>query len=210
MAEENITEVQRQLSAAMLQVQQDLAKFGQVTQQSAEQLKDAQMKAKFGSESYTKGVNAAGQALGALAGAGIESTKAMYEGKKGMGAFNSSLDELGKAAALAGTALTLLIPGGFIVKAVVAGLTMAATAAIAYTKAANDMSDKLYKGYSGLQKSGAAASDGMTGVFRDAKKLGLSMNELDSFVGLVAANSQDLAAFAGTVYDGRKKFACTN
>ena len=207
MAEENITEVQRKLSEAMLRVQQDLATFGQVTQQSAEQLKDAQMKAKFGSESYTKGVNAAGQALGALAGAGIESTKAMYEGKKGMGAFNSSLDELGKAAALAGTALTLLIPGGFIVKAVVAGLTMAATAAIAYTKAANDMSDKLYKGYSGLQKSGAAASDGMTGVFRDAKKLGLSMNELDSFVGLIAANSQDLAAFAGTVYDGRKKFA---
>jgi phytoene dehydrogenase-like protein len=42
----------------------------------------------------------------------IESTKAMYQGKKGMGAFNSSLDELSKAATLAGTALTLLMPGG--------------------------------------------------------------------------------------------------
>lgn len=207
MAEENITETQRQLSAAMLQVQNDLAMFGRVTQQSAEALKDAEMKSKFGVENFTKATNTAGQALGALAGAGIESTKAMYEGKKGMGAFNSGLDELSKAAALAGTALTLLIPGGIIMKAVIGGLTMAATAAIAYTKAANDMSDKLYKGYSGLQKSGAAAADGMTGVYRDAKKLGLSMNELDSFVGLVAANSQDLALFSGTVYDGRKKFA---
>jgi uncharacterized membrane protein YgcG len=147
MAEENISEASRQLSAAMLQVQMDLAKFGQVTQQSADQLKDAQMKAKFGSEEYTKGMKTAGEALGALAGAGIESTKAMYQGKKGMGAFNSGLDELSKAAVLAGTALTMLMPGGIIMKAVVAGLTMAATAAIAYTKAANDMADNLYKGY---------------------------------------------------------------
>ena len=128
MAEENITAAAKAVSEAMLQVQADLARYGQVTQQTAEQLKDAQMKAKFGVENFTKGTNTAGQALAALAGAGIESTKAMYEGKKGMGAFNSGLDELSKAAALAGTALTLLIPGGFIVKAVVAGLTMVATA----------------------------------------------------------------------------------
>jgi hypothetical protein len=207
MADENITDVQRQLSAAMLQVQNDLAQFGRVTQSSAEQLKDAQMKAKYGSESFTKGANTAAQALGALAGAGIESTKAMYEGKKGAAAFNSSLDELSKAAALAGTALTLLIPGGIVMKAVVGGLTMAATAAIAYTKAANDMADKLYQGYSKLQDSGAAASDGMTGVFNDAKKLGLSMNQLDSMVSQVAANSQELALMSGSVAQGRKEFA---
>ena len=207
MADENITDVQRQLSAAMLQVQNDLAQFGRVTQQSADQLKDAQMKAKYGSESFTKGANTAAQALGALAGAGIESTKAMYEGKKGAAAFNSSLDELSKAAALAGTALTLLMPGGIIMKGIVAGLTMATTAAIAYTKAANDMADKLYQGYSKLQESGAAASDGMTGVFNDAKKLGLSMNQLDSMVGLVAANSQELALMSGSVAQGRKEFA---
>ena len=207
MADENITDVQRQLSAAMLQVQNDLAQFGRVTQQSAEQLKDAQMKAKYGSESFTKGANTAAQALGALAGAGIESTKAMYEGKKGAAAFNSSLDELSKAAMLAGTALTLLMPGGIIMKGIVAGLTMATTAALAYTKAANDMADKLYQGYSKLQESGAAASDGMTGVFNDAKKLGLSMNQLDSYVSQVAANSQELALLSGSVTAGRKQFA---
>jgi hypothetical protein len=147
------------------------------------------------------------QALGALAGAGIESTKAMYQGKKGMGAFNSSLDELSKAATLAGTALTLLMPGGIIMKAIVGAFTLAAGAAIAYVKAANEMSDKLYKGYEGLQKSGAAASDGMTGVYRDAKKLGLSMDELDSMVSLVAESSNDLVLFGGTVADGRRKLA---
>ena len=207
MADENITDVQRQLSEAMNQVQRDLAQFGRVTQQSAEALKDAEMKAKYGVENFTKATNTAGSALAALAGAGIESTKAMYEGKKGAAAFNSSLDELSKAAALAGTALTLLIPGGIVMKAVIGGLTMAATAAIAYTKAANDMADKLYQGYSKLQDSGAAASDGMTGVFNDAKKLGLSMNQLDSMVSQVAANSQELALMSGSVAQGRKEFA---
>lgn len=204
---ENIDEIQRQLADAMRRAQEDYARYGQLQTTTSEQIFNAQMKVKFGSEDAAKGLKSAGQALGALSGAAIESTKAMYEGKKGMGAFNSSLDELSKAAVLAGTALTLLMPGGIIMKAVVGGLTMAATAAIAYTKAANDMADKLYKSYTGLQKSGGAAADGMTGVFRDAKKLGLSMNELDSFVGLIAENSQDLALFSGTVYDGRKKFA---
>lgn len=205
MAEANI-ELERM--AELLRIaNEELIRNGKISEETQNAITDAQMKAKFGVENFTKATKTAGEALGSLVGVGVQSAKAMYEGKKGMSAFNSSLDELSKAAALAGTALTLLMPGGIIMKAVIGGLTMAATAAIAYTKAANDMADKLYKGYEGLQKSGAAASDGMTGVYRDAKKLGLGMNELDSFVTLVAENSKDLALFSGTVYEGRKKFA---
>jgi len=204
---ENIDDVQRRLAEAMRQQAEDYAKLGQLQTATSEQMFNANMKQKLGSENATKGLNAAGQALGALAGAGIESTKAMYQGKKGMSAFNSSLDELSKAATLAGTALTLLMPGGIIMKAIVGAFTLAAGAAIAYVKAANDMADKLYKNYEGLQKSGAAASDGMTGVYRDAKKLGLSMDELDSMVSLVAESSSDLVLFGGTVADGRRKLA---
>ena len=204
---ENIDDVQRQLADAMRRAQEDYARYGQLQTATSEELKDAQMKAKYGVENFSKATNKAGEVLGALAGAGIESTKAMYQGKKGMGAFNSSLDELSKAAVLAGTALTLLMPGGIIMKGIVAAFTLATTAAIAYVKAANEMSDKLYKGYEGLQKSGAAASDGMTGVYRDAKKLGLSMDELDSMVSLVAESSSDLVLFGGTVADGRRKLA---
>ena len=207
MSDENISEVQRKLAAAMQQQADDYARYGQVQASTAEKLKDAQIEASTGMKNFSKASGMAGQALGALAGAGIAAASEMYKGTKGQAAFNSSLDELSKAAVIAGTALTLLMPGGIVIKAIIGGLTMAATAAIAYTKAANDMSDKLYKSYTGLQKSGAAASDGMTGVFRDAKKLGLSMNELDSYTSLIAENSQDLALFAGTVYDGRKKFA---
>jgi len=207
MADENISDAQRKLSAAMQQQADDYARYGQMQVSTSDQLRDAQVQAATGMKNFTAAGGMAGKALGTLAGAGIASAQAMYQGKKGMGAFNSSLDSLSEAATIAGAALTLLIPGGIVMKAVIGGLTMAATAAIAYTKAANDMADKLYKSYSGLAQSGAAASDGMTGVFEDAKKLGLSMDELDSMVGLVAANSQELALMSGSVSQGRKDFA---
>lgn len=207
MADENISDAQRKLTEAMQQQANDYARYGQMQVTTADQLRDAQVQAATGMKNFTAAGGMAGKALGALAGAGIASAQAMYQGKKGMGAFNSSLDSLSEAATIAGAALTLLIPGGIVMKAVIGGLTMAATAAIAYTKAANDMADKLYKSYSGLAQSGAAASDGMTGVFNDAKKLGLSMDELDSMVGLVAANSQELALMSGSVAQGRKDFA---
>jgi len=204
---EDISGNARELADAMAEVQRELARYGKVSAETADRLTDAQMKAKYGIENFSKGVGKATDAVGSLAAAGIEAGKAMYEGKKGAAAFNSSLDQLSAAATAAGTALALLIPGGFIIKGLVAGLTMATTAAIAYTKAANDMADKLYTGYSKLQESGAAAADGMTGVFNDAKKLGLSMNQLDSMIGLISNNSQELALLTGSVAEGRKKFA---
>jgi hypothetical protein len=131
----------------------------------------------------------------------------MAEGKKGAAAFNSSLDEMASAAMAAGAALALLVPGGIIFKALTAAVTAATVAYIKFTQMTLEMVDKLHKGYQGMAKSGAAAADGMSGLYGDAKKLGLSMGELDSFVQLVAENSKDFALFAGSVGDGRKRIA---
>ncbi len=113
---------------------------------------------------------------------------------------------LAKAAQAAGVALALMIPGGPLIKLFIAGITAAVTATAEYVKAANEMADKLYKGYSNMSQAGAAASDGMTGVYKGAKKLGLSMNELDGYVSLVGESSKDLALLSGSVYEGRKQF----
>jgi hypothetical protein len=107
----------------------------------------------------------------------------------------------------AGAALALLVPGGIIFKALTAAVTAATVAYIKFTQMTLEMVDKLHKGYQGLSKSGAAAADGMSGLYRDSKKLGLSMGELDSFVQLVAENSKDFALFAGSVSEGRKRLA---
>ena len=197
----------KRLAELLEQANRQLAQFGEVTQQTQQQLADAQMKSKYGINNYTAVTNKAGEALGAVASAGIAAGKAMLEGKKGAAALNGSLDDLQKAATAAGVALTLLMPGGIIIKGVVAAFTAVTAATIGAVKAANEMSDKLYKGYAGLAKSGGAAADGMTGVFNNAKKLGLSMNELDGFVSLINENSTDLAQFSGSVAAGRKRLA---
>jgi hypothetical protein len=203
----NLEEVQRQLAETALQVQRELAMTGQITRETAEQRKDAEMKAKYGIDKFSAGTASAAKALEGLGGAAIAGMKAMAEGKKGAAAFNGAMDELAQSATLAGAALAMLVPGGIIVKAFIAATTAATVGLIRYNQMTLDMVDKLHKGYQGMSKSGAAASDGMTGLFNDAKKLGLSMSELDGFVSLVAEHSQDFALFAGSVSEGRKQLA---
>ena len=195
-----------ELARTMAQLSQEMALYGRVTEQSMAARKDAEMKAKYGVENFSAGTAQAAKSLEALGSAGMAAGKAMLDGKKGAAALNSSLDQLSLAATAAGAALALMMPGGILIKAVIAGFTALTTATIKYAQAANEMADKLHTGYRGLAQSGAAASDGMTGLKVGAQKLSLSMDELSDYVQLVAENSQDLANFGGTVYKGRQAF----
>lgn len=195
-----------ELARILEDVNREMAYYGRITKQTADDKFDAEFKNKTGLNNATKGLASLGEGLTSLAGAGAAAGKAMYEGKKGAAAFNDSIDGMAKAAQAAGVALALMIPGGPIIKLFIAGLTAAVTATAEYVKAANEMADKLYKGYSNMSQAGAAASDGMTGVYKGAKKLGLSMNELDGYVSLVGESSKDLALLSGSVYEGRKQF----
>lgn len=193
-----------ELAEAMRQAAYEIRRYGKVSEETADALAAS-------SDKRAKELKAAGQAgadaLGAVASAALGAGKAMLDGKKGASAFNSSLDDMAKAATAAGVALTFLIPGGPVLKLFIAGVTAAVGALAKYTQAANEMGDKLYKNFSKMQQSGANASDGLTGLFEDAKKLGLSMDELDSLVATVANNAKGLAGFAGSVADGRKQLA---
>jgi hypothetical protein len=202
MADANF-EAQR-MAELMAQVNEELLRYGQVSRQTQSEVDDAQMKSKYGIQNFTKGAAKGAEAITALAGAAGAAGKAMLEGKKGAAAFNESVDSIATAATAAAAALALFVP-------VLGPLMLAAGAATLafskYTKAANEMSDKLYTGYTRMQKAGGAAADGMTGLFKDAKKLGLSMNELDGFTQIVAENSRDFVLLAGSVSEGRKQFA---
>lgn len=193
----------QQLAETMERVNRELQIYGELTRDTADAYNDA----KVGIKGFSAATRMAGGAVEAVGKAATAAAGAMYEGKKGASAFNDSLTELGNAAKIAGAALALLVPGGPIIKLFVAGLGAAVSATAEYVKAANEMADKLYSGYSKMAKTGAAASDGMTGLYNDAKKLGLSMNQLDSYVGLIGQNAGDLTLFAGSVFEGRKKFA---
>ena len=187
------------LAELMRQVTEDMARYGEVTSTTS----DALMKSKHGIANYTQGMNMAGTAVSGLAKAGVAAANAMYEGKKGAAAFNDSLTTMSTAITAAGAALALFVP---VIGPLVAGLVLATTATIAYVKKSNEMADKLYGGFNRLGKAGAVGAQGLTGVFEGAKKLGLSMAELDGYVGMIGENSKDLALLSGSVYRGRQQF----
>lgn len=152
----------------------------------------------------TKGLNIAGKAAGDLAGAFTNAMGAMYRGEKGLKAFDGAIDKTADALmVLAGAAA--LLGGPFTLLA--AGLVAAIGATAKYVKAANEQSDKLYDAFQQMSRSGGAAADGLQGLYTDLQKLGLGVQDLDKFVGMIAANSQDLSLFGGTVFKGRKEFA---
>jgi len=203
MADANL-EAQK-MAELMAKINDELYRYGQLTTETENQKTDALVKAKYGLNDFTKGSKSAIEAVTSLATGVAQTAKAMYDGKKGAAAFNDSLDSMSKAATAAGVALSILLPGGPLMKGIIMAFTALAGATIGVTKAANEMADKLYNSYTKISGSGAAAADGMSGVYKGAKKLGLSMNELDQYVNLINESSQDLALFGGTVYDGRKK-----
>ena len=191
-------------SAAILaQVNDDLKNLGYISQATADRMRDAET----GVKDFNTKMALGGKAVTALADAGMAAASAMYKGEKGAAAFNSSIDSMAEAATAAGAVLTLMIPGGVIVKALVAGMTLAVGAIAKYTKAANEMSDTLYTTFQKMSKSGAAASDGLTGIYGDMQKLGLGIQDLDGYVDMINASSRDLALFGGSVFAGRKAFA---
>lgn len=138
-------------------------------------------------------------------------TLAMAKGQKGTAQFNDGIDAMTDAAQMAAVALSLLVPGGALIKGVVGGLTFLATQAMKTAaemqKAANDQADATYKAFQAFSKAGATASSGMDGLFNDVNRMRLNVNQLDAIAGAIAASSKEISAFGGTVYRGQKEFA---
>jgi len=129
---------------------------------------------------------------------------AMYKGEKGMKAFGGSVDAAaGSMIALVGV-VTLLTGGSNLLAA---GLTAAIAGTAAYVKAAAEQSDKLYDAFQHMSRAGAVGADGLQGVYNDMQKFGLGIQDLDKMTELLRSNSQGLAQFGGTVFQGRKEFA---
>ena len=153
----------------------------------------------------------AGQSLGELAGftkktndifAAITKTagtfgKSMYEGKQASETFGTGLQNAITTIEMA------LGPLGLVAKVAFMALGALAKGFTAVTK----QGESLYKSYQDLAKSGATASDGITGVFNNMQKFGYGIEELDKMVKLVSENSQTLAKFSLTAADGTSAFA---
>lgn len=138
-----------------------------------------------------------GKALGRSA---VQLTGSLYKGEKGIGQFGDAIE----SAATALQTLILAIPGlGIAAKLATVAMGLFAKG----VNAAAKQGDALYKTYQDLNKAGATASDGISGVFRNMQNLGYGIEELDKMVQLVTQNSETLAKFSLTAADGTNAFA---
>lgn len=189
------------------EVNEQMRRFGYILPETNQRLLEAQT----GIQNFGFKVQIATSIMGNLADAVGDYTKAMYRGEKGAAVFNNSIDRMVDAAQTAAVGLSLLVPGGALIKGVVAGLTFLTTQFLKQgaelTKAANEQSDALYGAFSKLAESGAVGADGIEGLAQDFQKLGLNVNKLDRFLAAVGQSTENLARMGGTVLDGRKQFA---
>lgn len=144
------------------------------------------------------GLKALGKELGTVPGqivAGMGSfTKQIAGGDTSLKTFNTVIDA-GTAAA-SGLAKTIPFVGE--------ALSALAKALGEGAKIVVDQLDQTAKAFNGVAASGAAAADGMTGLFRQMNASGLNLQQ---FQKVVAENSQALARFKGTVGEGAAAFS---
>jgi len=192
------------LAELMAEVNRQMRDYGEVSKQTKNDLFNAEMRQKHGIKDATKAFESAGTAVGSLAKAAGAAGAAMYNNQKGAAAFNSSLDAVSTAATAAAVGLVAL---GGPVGMVAAGLMLLVGASAKAVQVINKQSDAVFKGFQDLSRSGGAASDGMTGLFADAQKLGLGFQDLEGYTRLISESNKELALFGGSVIKGRKEFA---
>ena len=191
----------------LAQVNRELQEFGQImpgTRASMDALS-------VGGKAATAAFDGVGKAAGSVAKAYYDAAAAMYNGEKGMKAYNKSIDSGADAiVALTASASAAAVAVGLVTAGVgllVAGVAVAAKAVADYAKAANEQSDALFDSYQKLSRVGAAGADSLQGIYNDMQKLGLGVKDLDKFVALVAGSSKELAMMSGSVSKGRKEYA---
>lgn len=158
-------------------------------------------------------MNSAGRVAGNISNVGSSLLSGMMDGTKGATAMSraasSTASALSEATSSILGGLAMIVPGTVGVRAGLFGLSMAlqflTKGAVDYAQAVLSSSDQLYKTYADLGKMGAAGSEGMTGLYDDLKKLGLSIEQSSEFAEVLSNNVRDLVMFNGGIMNGRKQ-----
>ena len=180
-------------AAILAQVNRDLAEFGSITEATAIQLAAMNQqltKAARAQKRYEQAMEDLGKTVGQTvldAGKTAKQGSSMYNGALSAGAeaIDSFASKFGPWGRMIGSAFQVTAK---------------------YLQAVNQQSDKLYDGFKELSRSGAIASDGMTGLFEGLQKTGMGVDQLNKYLTLLQENNKDLALYGGTVFEGRRRF----
>jgi hypothetical protein len=191
----------------------------------------------LGIEAITIGLTGMKKILDASIDAQANYVKALLSGQRGQALEARRNEEVGKAvnsvikqfgelaisAGVAGTALSFLIPGGFLIKAFTAALGLGTVALGVYTqytaKAADkalefatqlaELKDKIFEGFNTLGDASLSTATGMTGLTELMKSLRMSSADVGKFTSIVKGATKDLAMLGPGTIEGLERFTKT-
>jgi len=202
-------EESRRLAEELIHATAALSQFsGMLYGQSEGQLKatKADKEAKEAAAAFALKMDMATDAVKALAGAFVNYNKEVYKSGNANKAASAAIDSMADAAKYAGAFLALLVPGGPLVKGLVAGIGLLTSELIKSGKLIADQTDEIYRAYQDMARAGAAGAGGMQDVFDSLQRVGMGTEKFGAYLKLVNENANELATFGNTVNKGRKIF----
>jgi hypothetical protein len=161
-----------------------------ISKELAQQMKDATLGVKNYTQQLQNSLKQLGTSFKTL-GADIA------KGEKGASVFNNVLSSGGDAIA---DYTAKFNPA-------VRALGLFTKATMAYVGAVNKQADALYKSYQDISRAGVVGAGGMKEVYTNMQRFGYTINELGEFGALMKSNSEVLAKFGGTAFNGAEQFA---
>lgn len=195
---------QEQYAELLARINFELENYGKITEQTQNDLIDARVGVKDFERMVAgpalQAVSSLGTAIGRTAGN-------IYRADKGLQTFDEAADSVSDAATQASRALFALGgPIGILLGAIAFVVGQSVKAA----KLEFEFVQKQFDAFNSLSKQGLVASDGLTGLFNNMQDLRVNVLNSDTFVQLLADNSQELALFGGTAQLGRQRLAAVN
>ena len=132
---------------------------------------------------------------GAVADVFVTFNQEIYNGKSANQAASASIHKMSDAVKVATAGLLLFMPGGIIIKGVLAALGLLASKLIDAGAAVSDQAKEVYEAYQQLAKTGATGAGAMQDVFDGLQKVGLGTEKFAAYIKLVTDNAEDLAQF---------------
>ena len=157
-----------------------------------------------------KASNVAGQALGNMANALVNTTSQIYRGQRGMKVMADGLDQMATAVQTAIAVFTTLVPAGRALgigaKLLLNGTALAGKALTTYAKFTAEQSDKLFSTYQNLSRIGAAGTD-LEGVFENLQRMGLTVEEIEKYTQIITKQKDYLLSFGASAAEGARNLS---
>jgi len=189
--------------------EEELRKFAEALANATSTLDKKTAEERAAAEKYDARMKKLGDVISASADAFVTFNKEAYKGSSVSKGSAAATEKLGDAAQAAAVGLALLMPGGVVIKGILAGIALLTKKLFDLSAEIDNQTGEIYKAYQEMAQVGASGAAGMQEVFDGLQKVGLGTEKFAAYTKLISDSANDLATFGGTLNKGRKIFENT-